>query len=215
MKVLYDVVFVCSIKTTCEENDDSIKNKEIIEFGGCLLNVRSLQTSDPFSVLVKPQGTVSNYCTKKTGIAPEDLSSGVSFIELVDFINEFIGVKDKSWASYGTFAQHVILNQCNKYNLEFPFSDRFFNVKSLMPMIYNLDYEISLREAIRTIGISVPQGDSRDDAINTAIVLKELLRGPNVTDGNFVTCEIKRNPSWSKKDGRQNQTKISKFRNTK
>lgn len=194
-KIQYDSIFVCQLKTTCYQNDESFNNKEVIEFGGCLLNIKTLQTYDPFSLIVKPNGEVTPYCTKRTGLTPDDVSSGVSFIDLLGYIEEVYGISSRPWASYGSFAKHVLEIQCQKENIIFPLSDRFLNVKSLFPVIFNLYQEVSLRDALKKLSLEIPDGDDcRDDAINTSIVLRESMRGPGMLrkKENFVTCMTKR-----------------------
>lgn len=178
MRVEYDEIFIAQIKTTCWENDESLKNKEIIEFGGCLLNIRTLRTSDPINLLIKPNKEISKFCTKKTGISSEDAKVGISFEELIPFIVENYEVAKRPWASYGSFAKHVFRNQCKKNNIKYPFSDRYLNIKSWLPVIFTLKHEVSLKEAIKRLQLDIPNSqDSMDDALNAAIVLKEALRG--------------------------------------
>lgn len=178
MKVEYDEIFITQIKTTCWENDESLKNKEIIEFGGCLLNIKTLRTSEAINLLIKPRSEVSDFCTKKTGISREDAESGIEFRELIPFIIENYNVEKRAWASYGSFAQHVFQSQCKKNNIKYPFNDRFLNIKSWLPVIFTLKHEISLKEAIKRLNLEIPEPeDSMDDALNAAIVLKEALRG--------------------------------------
>ena len=193
MKVKYDDIFIVQIKTTCREVNDSLSKKEVIELGGCFLNVRSLASRDPFSLIVKPSTNLTEFCIRKTGITPEDVSSGVDFCDLLDFLREQ-SVDSMPWASYGSFAQHVLRSQCGRDSESLPLSDRFLNIKSLFPIIYNLKHELSLKSAMKELDIPVPgEGmDSRDEALNVSILLKELLRGPSATKGNFVTCTKKR-----------------------
>ena len=192
MKIKYDDVLIVQIKTTCKDAGDSLRDKELIEIGGCFLNAKSLSARDPFSVIVKPSVNLTQYCIEKTGITPEDVSSGVDFLELLSFLEEY-NVNSMPWASYGSFAQHVFLNQCRQASKPFPFSDRFLNIKSLFPLIFNLPYELSLKEAIKKLDIKVSlEGDSMDDALNVSILFKEIMRGPGAIRGNFVTCMKKR-----------------------
>lgn len=180
-KIKYDEIFITHIKTTCWGKDESLSKKEIIEFGGCLLNVKTLRTSESINLLVKPKEKISDFCSIRTGLTQGDVESGIKFSELIDYIKETYMPENRAWASYGSFTQHVFKKQCQKNDIAFPFSDRYINVKSFFPLIYNLEQETSLKGAMKRMKIDVPtEGvhyDSMDDALNIAIVLKECLRG--------------------------------------
>lgn len=192
MKIHYEDIFIVQVKTTCREVNDSLRDKEVIEFGGCFLNVSSLVSRDPFSIIVKPSNNLTQFCIDKTGLSPEDVASGVDFVDLVDFLKDQ-EVDKMPWASYGSFAQHVVANQCRKNSLSVPMSDRFLNIKSLLPLMFNLKQELSLRGATRELDLGVSDArDCRDEVLNVAILLKEILRGPGATKGNFITCNTKR-----------------------
>lgn len=195
MRVNYDDIIVVQIKTTCKAKDEKLASKEIIELGACLLDVNTLRTKNAFSILVRPNQEITKFCTERTGLTLEDISSGVSFCEAISFLEDAYGnVGAMPWASYGSFAKHVIEKECSNKKIENPLSDRFLNIKSLFPIIFSLRQEVSLREAIRKLEIEIPEGkDSRDDALNAAIVLKETVRGPGSLGGRFITTYARRN----------------------
>lgn len=190
-KILYDSVLVAHIKTTCNRDNEDLKEKQVIEFGACLLNLGTLRAHEPFSVLIKPTKEISQYCTKRTGIAPEDISSGASFFDAMEAVRDMFDSNAHPWASYGTFAHDILRRQCADMKVLYPFSNRFLDVKSLFAMMFNLTNEVSPKEAMRKLNLHLPEAkDSQDEALNAALILSECFRGPSALEGNFVTTKV-------------------------
>lgn len=189
-KVLYDSVLVAHVNSTCGKGGP----KEAIEFGGCLLDLKTLRSYEPFSVIIKPNSKITEHCTKMTGLAPEDVSSGASFFDAMQAVQDVYDSYGRPWAAYGPGAMEIIRRQCSDMNISYPFSNRFTDIRSLFAMMFNLKEEVPLRSALRKLRVVIPDGiDAQDKALNSAIVLGECLRGPSVLSEKFSTVvEVKR-----------------------
>jgi inhibitor of KinA sporulation pathway (predicted exonuclease) len=171
MKINYDSILVVQIKTTCPK-------EEIIEFGACLFKTKTLRAYEPFGVIVKPDCETAEFCSAQTDITPEDVASGVSFCELMEYLQDIYKPYERPWASYGNLAEQTIRRQCVDNGISYPMSDRFLNIKNLMPIMFGLQEEIDLSGAIKKLKLNIPEAlDSQDEVLNASIVLGEILRG--------------------------------------
>jgi len=72
---------VVDVEATCWEGEPPAgQHSEIIEIGIVVLNLETLERTGKRSVMVRPEHSeVSAFCTRLTGITPEEAASGVSF----------------------------------------------------------------------------------------------------------------------------------------
>lgn len=184
---------IIQAKTTHAE---SIKDKEIIEIGACLLDHGTLLPYEPFSVFIKPKGKISKYCTKVTGISPEDVSSGASLYDAIDAINEIYDLKEdpKPWASFGFLVCDLLNRQCKGGFL--PQGD-FMNIRLLCSYVFRADNEkLPLKQAIAKLGMNLPKSnDLQDEVLNSALIFAECLKRMRKNGGNQkeIPVMIRRN----------------------
>lgn len=182
---------IIQAKTTHAE---SIKDKEIIEIGACLLDHGTLLPYEPFSVFIKPKGKISKYCTKVTGISPEDVSSGASLYDAIDAINEIYDLKEdpKPWASFGFLVCDLLNRQCNGFLPQ----SKFMNIRHLFPYVFSSDPNISLKQAANIANLNLPDAsDLQDEVLNSALIFAACLKKMKKNGGNQkeVPVLIRRN----------------------
>ena len=74
--MILDIEHTCSIDGSIPPNE-----REIIEFGAVVVDIKSLEIIDEFSALVKPQRNpeISNFCSQLTGITQSELDNSDDF----------------------------------------------------------------------------------------------------------------------------------------
>lgn len=181
-------IVVLDLEATCWE-DNSGKYQEIIEIGICTLTNKGLQISDSSNIIVKPNNIdISKYCTDLTGITKEDVENGVSLEEALSYLKEEFRVNKLPWATWGAWDRRQIEKECQDKDIKNPFTNYHLDVKAFFPIVFGLSKTCSLPKAVGLLNLKF-QGvnhSAADDALNTAIVLKEALRG-----GPLPKCNTK------------------------
>lgn len=194
-KIRYDNIVVVDLEMTCDGCVNCMKNicrcsgevvnyndydKEIIEIGLCLLNVKSLRRHNKKSIMVKPTSTtVTAYCTKLTGIKQEDVDDGISLSDACEVLRKSYNTKRRPWASYGYADKYQIDLESDLLGIRNPMSTRHINVKAHFPILMNLNNEVSLKDAMKIVEIDF-EGTPHSgmwDAWNTAELLAMIIRG--------------------------------------
>lgn len=164
----WDEILLISVKTTSHEE------KEIIEFGIGLFDLKEVRLKESVSFFVKPTKKLTQYCSNVTGVAASDLSDAANFFDLYEFVQKNFNSQKIPWASYGNLAEVVLKSQCKQKNLEFLLSDRFLNLRHFFAFFCG-DQEVSIDELLFKFGISVGSKTCEDDIYNCAILLKLIL----------------------------------------
>lgn len=171
----WEELLLVSIKTTSHDS-----KKEIIEIGVCNFETKTGKKYDLVSFFVKPiYSRVTEHCTKITGVTASDVSDAVSFFDMCNFLKENYDSKNKPWASYGNFAESIIRRQCFEQDIEFPFSDRFLNLRHVSALMFFTEGEVSLKDSLVNFGILAGNNTCEDDVLNSGIVLAKILNGIN------------------------------------
>lgn len=182
-----DKIIVVDIESTCWEPKPTTRSKEfeseIIEIGLCTLNLTG-SIKEPFgieqkrSIIVKPKySKVSEFCTKLTTLTQEDVDRGVTFSEACSLIEKEFNSKDYTWASYGDYDRKQFQIECQSKNCNYPFGPRHINIKNLFAILYRLNKEIGMSEALNKLGLPLEGTHHRgiDDANNIAKIARFLL----------------------------------------
>jgi len=178
---LYDKVIVIDIEATCWEKGQTPENqkREIIEIGICKLNMSDGNIEDKRSYLIKPtQSEVSKYCTELTGITPKKLEKeGISFKEACSNIKNRYNSLRRTYAGYGGFDKLIMESQCQEFDIKFPFSETYLDLKVLISLMTG-EKPIGLLKELQTRNIEFEGSNHNgaDDAFNTAKLLYQVLK---------------------------------------
>lgn len=181
-KIYFDEIVIVDIESTCYKNNFPPKEKsEIIEIGVCILNIKTLESSNKTQLLIKPtRSTVSEFCTDLTGLTQNKLDKeGMKFSEACKIMQEKFNTKKRVWASYGDYDKTMFQNQCKDFKIDYPFNRRHINVKAYLPIVLALNKELGMDRGLEAVGLKM-EGVHHcgiDDSANIARILAELIRG--------------------------------------
>lgn len=189
--VNYDNIVVLNTESTCWEDGTKPKHEEqeIIEIGVCLLNVKTLQVHSDKRLIIKPEkSTISEYCFDLTGLSNDIVSKGISLGDACEILKNIYKTKNRVWASYGEYDKKMFNYYCKENKIEYPFNNRFINVKSMFPIVFGIGKELSLSSAMKTSDIFEEELGhcAGENVINVANILCEIIRGGSA-NGNKKT----------------------------
>lgn len=171
-------ILVIDIECTCWKEYKVGNIGEIIEIGICPIDTKSGIVLEPRSIIVKPEHSeVSEFCTRLTTITQEDVDSGISFKDACDIlVNEYYS-KRYVWCSYGYFDKNQFVIQCERENVEYPFSKAHINVKILFALKYSLRKDVGMKKALKLLDMPLIGTHHRgiDDSRNVANILSRIL----------------------------------------
>lgn len=140
------------------------QQREIIEIGVCLIELKTLDVSQRWSTLVRPAvAEISPYCTKLTSLTAARLEGAADFAGAIAALRMWLGTVRLAQqgvpmyglpsagphatvdgaaeemcrqpiASWGTFDRLLLERQCQRLGMAFPFSTTHFNLKALFPI---------------------------------------------------------------------------------
>jgi inhibitor of KinA sporulation pathway (predicted exonuclease) len=173
-----DKVVIVDIEATCWEGDPPAgQQREIIEVGVCLLDVRSNKLSDPLSILVRPtRSTVSDFCTELTSLTQQQVDEGVAFDTACRLLEMNYNSRNRLWTSWGNYDFYKFRKQCKERGVRYPFSKKHMNLKRLFADHYKT--HVSLSKALELTGLDLEGTWHRgvDDAWNSGRLLQLMLR---------------------------------------
>lgn len=176
----YDKIIVIDVESTCWEGNISKDVNEIIEIGICTIDTKSRNILEPKNIIVKPTYSyVSDFCTRLTTLTQEDVDNGISFSDACSIlINEF-DTKRCVWGSYGYYDKNQFEAQCERENVQYPFSYSHINIKILFALVNSLHGQVGMADALKMLGIPLKGTHHRggDDAQNIAQILLRILFG--------------------------------------
>lgn len=172
-------IIIAAVKSTCWKDKPNNKNSEVIEFGACLLDVKTGNIEHKIGTLVQPKfSRIDHYCTERTGISQYEVEEkGMTFLELCTFIKEEFDTKKYAWAGYGDFVRVLIQRQCFKSHVWTPFSNTYVNAKYLFALKYHFEEQVGLYKALEVANLKFvgEQRNAFDEAMNTAHLLYRTL----------------------------------------
>jgi inhibitor of KinA sporulation pathway (predicted exonuclease) len=176
----FNKILVVDIESTCWEPSKNIDQSEIIEFGYCLLDIRTGE-KEKGSRIVKPALTypLSDFCKSLTNLTDEEVyGSNLTFRGLCDWIKA--NYRDYTWASYGDYDRVQFERQCRRENVQYPFGRTHLNIKYLFSLFNGKEESYSEADALAYYDLDFEGQAHRggDDAYNAARVLYELVLCP-------------------------------------
>lgn len=176
---LYDKIVVIDLEATCDEPRPQWRG-EIIEVGVCLLDIKSLEITNPRGILVKPESTpITAFCTKLTTITPDMVAKeGTSLFQAMVILKEEYKVDQRTWASWGDYDRKQLNNECNAKRMGFPGENSsHLNLKNIIALEHGWPRENGLDRALNAFNLKLEGTHHRgvDDAINIARVFREHL----------------------------------------
>lgn len=175
-----DKILVIDIEATCwNTGAPQGMTSDIIEFGICLLDVRTGEISDNRGILVIPERSeISEFCTELTTITPALVQKeGIPFKQACSIIrNEYEG-QSRAWASFGAYDLKHIQRQCSELGVGYPLGPSHINVKTLFALKNKLGHEKGMDGALQHLKIELEGTHHRgvDDARNIAKILRTLI----------------------------------------
>jgi len=179
----YDKIIVIDIESTCWKENISKDVNEIIEIGICPIDTKSGSVLEPRSIIVKPKySTVSEFCTSLTTLTQKDVDNGISFSDVCSILINECETKKYVWASYGYYDMNQFEIQCERENVQYPFSYAHINVKVLFALVNSLRRQVGMVEALKILKIPLKGTHHRggDDAQNIAQILSRILLNKGV-----------------------------------
>lgn len=179
MVIKFDKILVIDLEATCwEETDPEKSDSEIIEIGLTVLNAKTLEREQKRSIIVKPQNsTVSEFCTKLTTLAQQDVDKGISLSEACSILKKEFDSKGRLWASFGDYDRKQFERECSSKNIPYPFGNSHLNVKVFFALYAGLNSQTSMDGVLRILNLPLEGTHHRgvDDSWNIALILSKIL----------------------------------------
>jgi inhibitor of KinA sporulation pathway (predicted exonuclease) len=174
---------VVDLEATCFDTPAELAahSHEVIEVGWALLAPATGALVDSRQFYVKPTTTwVSEYCTRLTGIRPDQVEHAPSFALVMyelGALHKSLGIK--FWGGYGEFDQAQLRRQCANEGVQYPWEGHdYLNLKELAGAYFGFGKRSpGLARAMARAGLEF-QGRHHsgvDDARNTARLLAWML----------------------------------------
>ena len=181
-----DRVLVIDVECTCwEDLPPRRQTSEIIEIGLCVVDVQMLRRIERRSLMVKPMmSELSDFCAKLTGITNDMVVDAPPLSEAIRILRDQYRAADRLFASWGDYDRKQFQNNCQTYNLKYPFGPTHLNVKNLFSTALGIKQELGIDAACERLGLTMEGAHHRgvDDAWNIArlfcMLLKRMRRVP-------------------------------------
>jgi len=175
-----DKIVVVDVESTCwDSKPPDGEVSEIIEIGVAVLAIgdKICEIEDNVGIIIKPENSkISKYCTTLTTLTQSQVDKGVSFERACELLRNF-KTKKRVWASWGDYDRVQFYNNCKLYNVNYPFGKTHINIKYLFTLVSSLDKELSMSQALKSLGMDTKGTHHRgiDDAFNIASILGDLI----------------------------------------
>lgn len=171
-------VFVVDIECTCYDNTlakDVTQFSDIIQIGVASYDIKTQMIAKEANIYVIPtRSNISYFCTELTGLSPELIDKyGINFADACAQLVA-LGTKETSWYSCGNFDRIMFENHCRDFAVEYPFSDKHYNIKSIFANAHHTKKQKGMVSMLNHLGINLDgrHHDGLDDAYNTAKIVK-------------------------------------------
>jgi inhibitor of KinA sporulation pathway (predicted exonuclease) len=182
----YDFMMIVDIEHTCTL-DGSIPpdEREIIELGAVVIDIKSIKIIDEFSALIKPQRhpKISNFCSQLTGITQPELDNSNNFETVfLNFLNWYPLTSKVLFATWGSYDLVQINIDCEFHNLQHFSPSAVLNLKKAFKAVNKLKKPVGLSRALELCQCEDKGSRHRalDDARNTVQLLPFILSNLNV-----------------------------------
>jgi len=170
---------IVDVEATCWENQPPHGQlNEIIEIGLTVVDIGHRRRLSKNRVLVQPQqSTVSQFCTKLTGLTQEQVAQGVTFEEACRTLKAEWGTDVVPWASWGNYDRNQFTRQCDRAEVNYPFTTEHTNAKRTFAASHELPREVGMATALNIAGLSLEGRHHRgdDDSWNIAALVLHLV----------------------------------------
>lgn len=170
-KVRLDRTLSIDFELTCWDGPPPPgETPEIIQIGISELDSESLEVTRSAVWYVRPEhSSVSEYCTRLTGITPQILRKrGMSLSEAGRLIAKNWGSRNKPWIAWGS-DKEAIDRDCALKGVEPFLSNAFTNAGMLFSVWLYQGRAIGLAEAAEAFGVEFP-GDAHDAGVDAAVL---------------------------------------------
>ena len=181
MRQSYDFMMIVDVEHTFS-HDGSIppEEREIIELGAVVVDIKSSEIIDEFSALVKPQRhpQISNFCSQLTGITQSELDNSKNFKTVFsNFLNWYPITSRVLFATWGSYDLVQINIDCKCHNLPFFSPDAVLNLKKAFKAVNKLKKPVGLSRALELCQFQYSGNRHRalDDARNTVQLLPTIF----------------------------------------
>lgn len=165
----------------CETTSLEVAEAEIISIGAVKVRGNTILTSDPFYIVVKPEGMLQAANVKVHGLRPKDLSDGVPVQEAIIALLDYIG--GRPLLGYYLEYDVAMVNKFLKPMLGIKMPQKQIEVSSLyyrhvMKISpYDFHVDLSMATIVKTLNIpDLPRHNALNDAINVAMMYLHLQR---------------------------------------
>ncbi len=163
----------------CETTSLEVAEAEIISIGAVKVRGNTILTSDPFYVVVKPEGMLQAANVKVHGLRPKDLSDGVPVQEAIIALLDYIG--GRPLLGYYLEYDVAMVNKFLKPMLGINMPQKQIEVSSLYyrhvmkNSPYDFHVDLSMAAIVKTLNIpDLPRHNALNDAINVAMMYLHL-----------------------------------------
>lgn len=181
MTLLQDHILIVDVEATCwKKIPPPGEQAEIIEIGAVLLDVNTATPHSKRSILIKPtRSKVSRFCTKLTTLTQTQLEQeGTTFAAGCTALESAFQASQRLWMSWGGFDQRIFREQCADFDVLYPFSDRYANLKTLFAGMMLNGKPVGMARALKLMDVPLAGTHHRgvDDAWNIAQLLGLMLK---------------------------------------
>jgi len=177
-KPLPDTVAILDLEWTTNAINWPGVPRDILEVGGCELDLRTGDVGRFISLDVRPtSATVSRRCTQLTGIEPRRAARGASFVGSLLQLREHFAQCD-AWASFGEMDRRRLEQQCRREGVEFPLPANHLDIQAIAMEHFGWWRRRSLSRTLAALGrqfVGTPHS-ALADATNAANVLRGIVR---------------------------------------
>lgn len=152
---------------------------EIIEIGLAVVDIKTLEMSENISILVRPQNSkLSKFCTKLTTLTQEQVDNGITFEAACKVLRKDFNSDNRTFVSWGDYDRKMFERNSKDYGVKYPFGPRHHNLKNSFAMLYGLDRELGMDEALKIINLELEGTHHRGnwDALNISKIFIEILK---------------------------------------
>jgi len=176
-KSAFDHLVVIDVEATCDD-PKPLWQSEILEIGVCLLNLKTLEITNPRSILVMPEKTpITDFCTRLTTITPEMVAKkGVTLQEAITILEQEYKLDKRTWASWGDYDRKMLEMDCEAKGIAFH-ARSHINMKNVLAVEHGWSKEKGLANALEQFKMSLEGTHHRgvDDAWNAARIYQRHL----------------------------------------
>lgn len=173
---------IIDVESTCWEPPEfqpANEISEIIEIGIAVVDLDTLEMIVNDSIIVKPQRSkLSKFCTKLTTLTPEMVANGFRFQAACELLRSKYLSDKRVFASWGDYDRKQFSQNCQDYNVKYPFGPRHMNLRNMFTVLHGLDKEPEVPAAVTMVGGTFDGTAHRgiDDAKNIATIFSNTLR---------------------------------------